>query len=185
MSTAMSHDLVKDRTVQISYRAAKDSFYVHRIPPSRVAERATGPRVPRSWPAHFAEENLDAMNTVVESWVSVDILVACAPVELGPELFSWQTGMTAIVIGDVNTGHTLDCAHRGQMLAALNERSLSVRGLPFSRTQTTGDVCFVDLVVLSVLQLSDVHFKSSPIEMQRADASYESFWMPSICRQHR
>ena len=66
--------------------------------------------------------------------------------------------MTAIVMGDVNAVYTLECAHRRQLLAAhaLNERSLLIRGLP-SRTKTTGDVYIDGLVILSVLQFSDVH----------------------------
>ena len=125
--------------------------------------------LPPSQLAHFADENPDVVNTVVESWVSEDLFDACAPVELVSEHCSCQTGMTAIVIADVNTGCTLEYAHRPQMLAALNERSLSVRRPPFPRIKTTGDVCIDDLVVLSALQFSDVHVKSSRIEMQRAD----------------
>ena len=89
------------------------------------------------------------MNTVVGNWVSEDLLGTCAPVVLVSELYYCQTGMTAIVIGDVNTGDTLERALRRQLLAALHERSLSVRGLPFPHTKTTGDVCIDDLVVLS------------------------------------
>ena len=83
--------------------------------------------------------------------------------------------MTATVIGNVITGCTLECAHRRQLLAALNERSLSIRGLPFPRTQTTGDVRIDDLVVISALQLSVMHVKSSPIEVQRADVFFLRF----------
>ena len=36
-----------------------------------------------------------------------------------------------------------------------------------------------DLVILSVLQFSDVHVASSPIEVQRADALYDFLQMPT------
>ena len=87
--------------------------------------------------------------------------------------------MTAIVVGDVNAVFTLECAHRRQLLAAqtLNERSLLIRGLLFPRTKTIGDVFIDDLVILSVLQFSDVHVDSSLIEVQRADALYDFLQM--------
>ena len=83
--------------------------------------------------------------------------------------------MTAIVMGDVNAVYTLECAHRRQLLVAraLHERSQLFRGLPFPRTKTMGDVYINDLVILSVLQFSNVHLLSSPIEVQRADALYD------------
>ena len=86
-----------------------------------------------------------------------------------------QIGMAAIAMGDVNAVYTLESAHRRQLLAAraLNERSLFITGRPFPRTKTIGDVYIVDLVILSVLQFSDVHVDSSPIEVQRADALHE------------
>ena len=72
--------------------------------------------------------------------------------------------MSAIVMGDVNAVYTLECAHRRHVLAvcALNERPLLIRGLPFPRTKTIGDVYIDDLVILSVLQFSDVHVDSWP-----------------------
>ena len=78
--------------------------------------------------------------------------------------------MTAIVMGDVNAVCALGCAHCRQMLAAraLNERSLLTRGLPFPPTKTIGDVYSDDLVILTVLQFSDVHAASLPIEVRRA-----------------
>ena len=51
-------------------------------------------------------------------------------------------------------------------LRALNERSLLIRELLFPRTKTNGDVYIDDLVILSVLQFTDVRVDSSPIEVQ-------------------
>ena len=73
---------------------------------------------------------------------SQDLLKTCTSVEPSSELDYCQIGMTAIVVGDVNTVYTLECAHRRQLLAALtlHERSLLIRGLPFLHTKTIGDV---------------------------------------------
>ena len=86
--------------------------------------------------------------------------------------------MTAIVTGDVNAVYTLECAHRRQVLAAraLNKRPLLIRGLPFPRTNTIGDVYIDGLVIPSVLQFSDVHIDSSPIKVQRGSTLAEEFW---------
>ena len=54
-----------------------------------------------------------------------------------------------------------------------------IRGVPFPRTETVGDENVGDLVILSVLQFSDVQVVSSPIEVQRADALYELLQMPA------
>ena len=58
-------------------------------------------------------------------------------------------------MGDVKAVCTLECAHRRHLLAAraLNERSLLLRGLPFPRTKTIGDVYFDDLVILNCFAL--------------------------------
>ena len=79
---------------------------------------------------------------------------------------------TAISMGIVSAVYQYECAHRRQLLAAraLNERSLLLRELPFPRTRTIGEVYIDDLVILSILHLSDGHVGSSPIEVQRADA---------------
>ena len=84
--------------------------------------------------------------------------------------------MTAIVMGDVNAVHTLECAHCRQLLAAraLNERSLLLSGLSIPRTRT--DVYIGDLVILRALQFPEVHVDPSPIEVQRADG-------PSGCQK--
>ena len=115
----------------------------------------------------------------IEGWVSQDLLTTCTSGEHVPELDFCQIGMTAIVMGDVNAVYPLECAHRRQLLAAraLNERSLLIRGLHFPRPKTIGDVYIDDLVILSVLQFSDVHVDSSPNEVQRADASYNFLQM--------
>ena len=69
--------------------------------------------------------------------------------------------MTAIVMEGVNAVYTLECVHRRHLLGvrALNDRLLLFRGRP-----SMGDVYIDDLVILSVLQFSDV---------QRADALYD------------
>ena len=109
----------------------------------------------------------------IDGWVSQDLLETCASFEPVSEIDICQIGITAIVVRDVPAVDTLDCAHR-QLLAArsLNERSPLVTGLPFSRTKTVADVYIDDLVILSVLQFSDVHVASLPIEVRRADALY-------------
>ena len=104
-------------------------------------------------------------------------LKRCASVELVSELYYCHTRMTALVMRDVNTGYTFERAHRRHLLAALNERSSSVRGPTLPRTKTTGNVHTDDFVVFSALQLSDVHVDSSPIGMQRTAALYEFFQM--------
>ena len=55
-------------------------------------------------------------------------------------------------MGGVSAVYTLESAHRRQLLAAcaLNERSLLIRGLPFPRTKTAGDMYIDDLVILIV-----------------------------------
>ena len=96
---------------------------------------------------------MDVVDTdEIESWVSQDLLKTCTSVERVSESEYCQIGTTAIVKGDVNAVCTLECAHRRQSLAAraLQERSLLIRGLPFLRTKTTGDVHIGDLVILSV-----------------------------------
>ena len=61
-----------------------------------------------------------------------DLFKSRTSVEPVTELGYCQIGMTAIVMGDVNAVHTLECAHRRQLFAAraLNERFLLIRGLP-------------------------------------------------------
>ena len=168
----------KSETLQITIRDTKGCFHLYEVPPSRVAKQVIGPRITRSWLEHLDDENSDVVDTdETESWVSQDLLETCASVEAVSELDCCQIGMTAIVLGDVNALYTLECAHRQQLLAAraLNERSLFIRGLPFLRTTTTGDVCNDDFVILSVLQFSDVHLVSSS----------GSVPMPSKCLQTR
>ena len=119
------------------------------------------------------DENWDVIDTdEIESWVSQDLLETRTSVEPVSESDYCQIGMTAIVMGDVNTVYTLECAHRRHLLAAraLNERSLLIRGLPFPRTKTIGTCTSTTLSSSVFLQFSDVHVDSSPIEVQRADA---------------
>ena len=68
-----------------------------------------------------------------------------------------------------------------QLLAAcgVHERSLLIRGPPFPRTKTFGDVNIDDLVILSVSQFAKVHLVSLPIKVQRADALYDFLQMPT------
>ena len=94
----------RTETVQITYRATKDCFLLYEILPSRVAKQAIGPRVSWSWLAHFCDEKLVVVSTVVENCVSEDLLKTCASVEL----FNYQTEMTAIVMEDVSTAHKDD-----------------------------------------------------------------------------
>ena len=70
-----------------------------------------------------------------------------------------------------------NCVHRRQLLAAraLNERS---KDSP-SRAQRPWRRIFDDLVILSVLQFSNVHLVSPPIEVQRADALFDFLQMPA------
>ena len=126
------------------------------------------------------DDNLDVVDTQY-------LLKTRASVEAVHELDCCQIGMTAVVMGDVNAVCILECAHRRQSLAAraLNERSFLIRGLSFPRTKTIGDVYIDVLVILSILQLSDVHFDASPIEVQRADALYDFLQMPCECGQVR
>ena len=83
--------------------------------------------------------------------------------------------MTAIIMGDVNTVYTLECAHRRQLLAARARLTIS----PLPCTKTIGGVYIDDFVILSVLLFSDVHVASSPIEVQRADAMHDFLQMPT------
>ena len=54
------------------------------------------------------------------------------------------------------------------MFAALNERSLSVRGHPFPRTKKTGDVYIDDLVVLGALQCLTCMSNYHPFQWTRS-----------------
>ena len=149
-----------------------------RSPPSHAAKHVIGPRIPRSWIEHLDDENWNLIDTAeIESWVMQDLFRTCASVEPVSELDFCRMVMTAIVIGHVNAVCTLECVHRRQLLAAraLNELSLLLRGHPFPRTKTIGHVYSDDLVILSVLQFSDVHVDSLPAEVQRADAWYDFF----------
>ena len=84
--------LGRTETVQITYRATKDCFYCYEIPPSRVAKQATGPRVPRSWLGHLADENLDVVNAVVESWCRKISLIRVLPLNLSPNFTPARLG---------------------------------------------------------------------------------------------
>ena len=173
--------LGKSETVQITLRDTKDCFFLCKVPPSRV-KQVIGPRIPRSWLEHLDDENWVLFDTdEIESWVSQDLLETCGSIEPVSEQDYCQIGMTAIVMGDVNAVHTLECAHRRQLLAAraLNERSLLIGGLPFPRTKTIGDVYIDDFAILRVLQLSDVDVESSLIEMQRVSALHDSLQIPT------
>ena len=126
--------LERSETVQITIRDTKDCFFLHEVPPSRAAKQLIGPRIPESWLGHLDDENWDVVGTDAnEGWVSQDLLETFASVEPVSEQDNCQIGMTANVTGDANAVHTLECAHRRQVLAAraLNERSLSIRGLLF------------------------------------------------------
>ena len=91
---------------------------MYEVPPSRVAKQVIGPHISQSWLEHLDDENWDLLGTdEMESWVSQDILKTCASVEPVSELDNCQIGMTAIVMGDVNAVHTLECAHRRQLRA--------------------------------------------------------------------
>ena len=73
----------------------------------------------------FNDETWDVVDTDgIESWVSQDLLKTCTSVEPVSESDHCKVGMTAIVMGDVNAVHALECAHRRQLLAAraLHER---------------------------------------------------------------
>ena len=113
-------------------------------------------RISRSWLEHLEDETWDVVDPDdIESWVSQDLLKTRASFEPVSELDYCQSGMTAIVMGDVNAVHTLQCAHRRHLLAAraLNERSLLIRGSPFPRTKTIGDVYIDDFVILCVFAI--------------------------------
>ena len=156
--------LGRSETVLITIRDAKNCFYWYEVPPSRVTKQVICPRIPRSWLEHLDDEKWDVVDTEeIESWVSQDLRKSCISVEPVSEPHHCQIGMTAIVTGDVNAVYTLECAHSRQLLAArsLHEQSLLIRGHPFPRTKTIGDVFFDDLVILSVLQFSYVHLDSS------------------------
>ena len=91
-----------------------------------MAKQVIGPRISQSWLEHLDDENRDVVDTdKKESGVSQD-LKTCASVEPVSELDCCQIGMTAIVMGDVNAVHTLECAHRRRLLAARTERTITV-----------------------------------------------------------
>ena len=176
--------LERSETVQITIRDTKDCFYLYEVPPSRVLK--TGDRPSHNRLEHLDDDNLDVVDTdEIESWVSQDLLNTCTSVKPVSESHYCQIGIAAIVMGDVNAVYTLECAYRRQLLAAraLSERSLLIRGPPFPRTKTIGDVYIDDHVILSVLQFSNVHLDSSPIEVQRADALCDFLQMPTNARK--
>ena len=171
LSTATSHNLVKDRDGADDIPSHQGLFYLHEIPPSRVAKTNDW----TSLPPELAR-SLGRGESGCGEYFGRELVL---PLYLSPNCTPAKTGVTATAMGDINTGHTLECTHRRQLLASLSERSLTVRGPSFPRTKMTGDENIVDLVVLSALQLSDVHVESSPREMQRADASHDSLQMPT------
>ena len=147
--------LERSETVPITTRDIKDCFYLCEVLPCRVTKQVVGPRIPQSWLEHLDDENWDIVATdEIESWVSQDLLKTCISVEPVSESDYCQIWMTAIVMGDVNAVYTLECVHRRQLLAARapNERSMLIRGLPFPRIKTIGDVYIDDLVILSIVQ---------------------------------
>ena len=146
--------LERSETVQITIRDTKDCLYWYEVPPSRVTKQVIGPRVPRSWLDHLDDENWDVVDTdEIESWVSQDLLESCTFEEPVSQLDYCQIGMTAIVMEGCQCSIYARMCSPPTMLAAgaLHERSLLIRGLPFPRTTTIGDVFIDDLVILSVL----------------------------------
>ena len=138
----------KSETVQTTVRDTIECFYLYEVPLSCVTRQVIGPRVTRSWLEHLDDETLDVVGPDgVECGVAQDLLKTCASFEPVSEIANSQIWMTAIVMGDVNAVYTLECTRR----QPLNERSLLIRGLSFSRTITIGDVYIDDLVILSVL----------------------------------
>ena len=143
--------LERSETVQFAIRETEGCFHLHEVPPSRVTKQVIGPRIPR-WTMKIGMSFLRMKVKVGFRKISLKRVYSVEPVS---ELDYCQIGMTAIVMGDVNAVYTLECAHRRQLLAAraLNERSLLIRGLPFPRTKTIGDVYVDDLVILSVFAI--------------------------------
>ena len=130
--------LERSETLQITFRDTK-TFYLYEVPPSRVTKQVIGPRSPSGWLELMDDENWDVVAAdESECWVWKDRLKTCTSIEPVSESVSCRIGMTAIVMGDVNAGRTLESPHRRQLLAAraLNERSLLIRGLSFPRTKT-------------------------------------------------
>ena len=99
--------LRKIQTVQTTFRDTKDCFYLYEVPPSRVRKQVIGPRIPRSWLEHLDDETWDVVDP--ESLVLQDLIETCASFEPVSELEYCQTGMIAIVMGDVNAVCTLEC----------------------------------------------------------------------------
>ena len=128
----------KSESVKITVQDAKDCFYLYEELSSCVTKQVIGPRIPRSWLEQLDDGSWDVVDTdEIESWVR-----QCASVEPVSESDYCQIRMTAIFMEDVNAVYTLECAHRGHLLAAraLHERCLLIRGLPFPRTETIGNV---------------------------------------------
>ena len=95
-----------------------------------------------------------------------------------------QIGMTAIVMVDVDTLYTRPSVLTADTLltsrALLNEHSVLIRILSLSFARRRSEkVRINDLIILRILQLSDVHVGSLPIEVQRADALYGFLQMPT------
>ena len=139
------------------------------------------PRIPRSWLEHSDDENWDLIDTEIESWVVQDLLVTCASIEPVSEQDYCQIGMTAIVMGDVNAVFTLACVHRRQLArCARTERTLPADQSSLSRARRRLETCTLMILLLSVsCNLQTCMSVSSPIEVQRADALYGFFQMPT------
>ena len=73
--------LGKSETVQITTRDVQDCFRLFEVPRSRVVKQVVGPRIPWSRLERLDDENLDVVDTEIESWVSQDIFQTRASVE--------------------------------------------------------------------------------------------------------
>ena len=143
-----------------------------------MSRQVIWPRIPRSWLAKLDDEVSDLVGTNgIESWITQELLTVCARLKSVSEQDHCQIAVMAIAVGDVSAVHTLECAHRRQILAtrALNQRSLLVRGLPFPRTVTVGDVYIDVFVICSTLHFLDVYVRQS--ELSRRMLCLISFYM--------
>ena len=162
-----SHDLGEVRDVTNYDSRHRGLSYLYEVPASRVAKQVIRDRITRSWLSNSDDESWDLVGPdEIDSWITQDLLHARASIESISEQGCSQIGMTAIVMGDVNSVYTLECSLRRQRsmnVACCSEDS-------FFRARGRSETCTLDVfVALSVSHFTYVHVDSSPIEVQRAD----------------
>ena len=171
----------KSETVQTTIRDTKDCFYLYEVPHSTSGK--TGD----------PEAGLSFLTPRPGMWLILmtsnvgfhKIILRRVPLS-NPSL-----NQITVRLDDCNRHgscqrrvHTRVCSSPTIARYARTERTIPVdQGTPLPAHKTIGDVYIDDLVILSVLQFSNVHVASSSIVVPRADALCDFLQMPHECGQ--